>query len=361
MLEGRTGVVGSGTIAVAMSGGVDSSVAAARLVERGAQVLGVTALMLDEESRCCSSEDIQRAERVAAKLGISHHVIDVRQEFRRDVLEPFTAEYLAGRTPSPCAICNLTIKFGALLDAAHDLGATALATGHYARNDPGEGGVVRLRRAEDRTRDQSYFLARLTQSELGQAVFPLGRITKQDVLERARRSGLEAAIDRESRELCFVTRGKHGDWINVRCLKTPGPGYVEDTNGNRIGRHAGIHHYTVGQRKGLGVALGYPVYVTAIDAPRNVIVVGSRAEAMRSRLRADRLHWISGRLPAGSFRAEVQIRYNQTGAAARVELQPDGTVEAVFDEPQFAVTPGQLAVFYSGDEVLGSGWIVPDA
>lgn len=357
MREATSNPAKSGPIAVAMSGGVDSSVAAARLIGGGREVFGVTAVMLDGESRCCSSEDVERAARTASKLGMEHHVIDVRSAFGRLVLDPFAAGYLSGRTPSPCPICNREIKFGALFDAARKLGATAIATGHYARNEYGTQGHCRLFRGADPARDQSYFLSRLTQSHLEHAAFPLGNMTKADVMECARRLGLESAVNRESRELCFVTEGKHGDWIDLRYFDTPGAGDIEDSAGRKVGRHAGIHHYTIGQRKGLGLALGYPAYVAAIDAGRNVVVVGSRAEVMRERLRAEGLNWIGGAPPGESFRGEVQIRYNQAAAPAAMCLEGGDAIEVVFEEPQFAVTPGQLAVFCLGDEVLGSGWI----
>jgi tRNA-specific 2-thiouridylase len=357
MIEDPSNQAVGGPIAAAMSGGVDSSVAAALLREQGRQVFGITAVMTGEESRCCSTEDVKRAAGVASGLGISHHVVDVREAFKRFVLDTFTAEYLAGRTPSPCAICNREVKFGALFQAARRVGASALATGHYAGTRLGPDGTVRLRRGRDRARDQSYFLARLTQSQLARAVFPLEDMEKNEVVAHARRRALDGAVNRESRELCFVAHGTHGDWIDLRCLRTPGPGDIEDTSGNRVGSHAGIHHYTIGQRKGLGLAMGYPAYVTAIDARRNVLVIGRRSEVMQSDLLADQLNWIAGSAPAGRFRADVQIRYNHPAAPADLKMLEDGRLRAVFDEPQFAVTPGQLAVFYSNDEVLGSGWI----
>ena len=341
---------------MAMSGGVDSSVAAALLKDDGHEIVGVTAVMTDEESRCCSREDVRRAGEVAGQLGFFYRVVGVQAAFKQTVLDPFAGEYMAGRTPSPCAVCNREIKFGVLMDDALKAGAVALATGHYVISEQGADGTMHLRRGVDRARDQSYFLARLTQAQLRRAIFPLGGKLKSEVVVYAEQHGL-AAPNRESRELCFVTERAHGDWIDLRYLETPGPGDIEDTRGNRVGRHDGIHRYTVGQRKGLGLALGRPVFVVAIDAGRNVVVVGDRSEAMGAGLRVDRLNWISGSPPAPSFRADVQIRYNHPAAPATVLLQPEGYARIGFEESQFAVTPGQLAVLYKGDEVLGSGWI----
>lgn len=340
-----------------MSGGVDSSVAAAILLEQGHDVIGVTAIMTDEYSRCCAPEDVERAAQTAKELGFPHHVIDVRAPFKEAIIDYFMRDYLGARTPSPCAVCNPVIKFGFLLDEALKLGAERIATGHYVRIRNGANGVPRLFRGCDPGKDQSYFLARLSAAQLGRSLFPLGEMQKREVTRYADEHGLSCRQSRESQELCFVTEGTHGDWIDVRNFETKGPGDIVDTSGKTLGRHLGIHHYTVGQRKGLGIAVGSPVFVIAIDADRNRLVVGTRSEAMRQSLVAEDVSWISPLTGAQPFDATVQIRYRHPAAVCVVTPRADRSVECEFAEPQFAVAPGQLAAFYCGDEVLGGGWI----
>lgn len=356
------------TIAVAMSGGVDSSVAAALLQEQGRDVFGITAIMSPGGSRCCSDEDVCTAQRVAGQLGIAHHVVDLSAEFQRLIIDPFMAEYLAGRTPSPCVWCNRHIKFGFLWEQARALGAGALATGHYVRRLPAPSSepaaaepLWALRRGFCREKDQSYFLALLTQAQLARSLFPLGEMNKPEVTAYACRRDLACRGSKESQELCFILEGTHGTWIDVRSLHTRGPGEIVDAGGRVLGRHHGIHHYTIGQRKGLGIAVGRPAYVTRIDAATNRVVVGDREQALRNSLRVEGLSWISGHSPAEGLALRVQIRYNHEGAPAILEETGDGRGRVVFAEPQFAVTPGQWAAFYDGDEVLGGGWIVSDA
>jgi tRNA-specific 2-thiouridylase len=346
----------SRAIAVAMSGGVDSSVAAALLKERGHEVMGITAVMTHGYSRCCSDEDVRAAARVAARIGIDHYVIDVKDRFKEDVIDYFVSEYLSARTPSPCAVCNRRIKFGLLRQKAFDLDADLFATGHYARVTQKPDGTAGLSRAADRTKDQSYFLARLLPEQLSRSVFPLGHMLKTDVSAYAREHGLVTRHSRESQELCFVDSHNHGAWIDVRCLRTPGQGDIVDTQGVRLGAHRGIHHYTIGQRKGLGLATGDPVYVVALDAGRNLVVVGSRSEAMSSDLVADAINWIVPEVPPAELLAQTQIRHNHGAARSRIAVS-GATAQVHFQDPQFAVTPGQLAVFYRQDEVVGSGWI----
>ncbi len=360
-----------GKIAVAMSGGVDSSVAAWLLKEQGHDIFGLTALMNPAFSRCCSDADIRTAQVVCLQLGIQHHVVDVSQIFHREIIEYFFTEYLGGRTPSPCAVCNRLIKFGVLLDEAQRLGATCVATGHYVRletdaencRSPGSQTigdlmpVRRLLRGRDKEKDQSYFLALLTQDQLGAALFPLGEMMKSEVVALARRAGLSARASKESQELCFVDDLGPGEWITVRRLDAPGPGGIVNTHGVRIGTHRGIHHYTVGQRHGLGLATGNRLYVIGLDAARNLVIVGDRDEACRSEMELERVNWIAGFASAKEFRAAVQIRYRHAAAAAWVRVLDGDYVKVDFDEPQFAVAPGQLAVFYEGDAVLGGGWI----
>jgi tRNA-specific 2-thiouridylase len=340
-----------------MSGGVDSSVAAALLKEQGYEVFGVTALMTQERSRCCSEEDVCMAQDVASRLGIPHHIIDVKDAFQSFVVEPFISDYLSGRTPSPCALCNRHVKFGALRRKAGELGARAVATGHYARRVAGETGGWRLHRGVDAGKDQSYFLAFLTQEQIAWAMFPLGEMTKRQVLACATERRLATRGARESQELCFVGESGHGVWLDVRSLATPGAGDIVDTRGRVLGRHAGIHHYTIGQRKGLGIATGSPLHVVAIDAARNRVVLGDRAEAMKSRMAVEGLSWTSGEGPRSPLRVATQIRYNHEAAASVLMIEEPGRAVVRFDVPQFAVTPGQAAVFYDGDCVLGGGWI----
>jgi len=245
--------------------GVDSSVAAALLQEQGHEVIGVTALLCGGASRCCSDEDVSRAREVAAQLGIPHHTLDLGAAFEQVIVAPFIAEYLAGRTPSPCPRCNRLIKFGLLLEQSLSLGADCLATGHYARVTQDDRGW-HLRRGLDPRKDQSYFLSLLTQAQLARSVFPLGGMQKAEVVRIARQRNLAARRSKESQELCFVEEGGHGAWIDVRSFDTRGPGDIVDMAGRKVGEHRGIHYYTIGQRRGLGVAAGTPVYVVALDA-----------------------------------------------------------------------------------------------
>jgi len=346
-----------GVVAVGMSGGIDSAVAAALLKEQRYDLIAVTAVMSGEYSRCCSTEDIRRAEAVAAALGIRHYVVDVVDEFQTNVINYFVSDYLSGMTPSPCVLCNQTIKFGALLSKAIDLGASQVATGHYARIDRA-GRTYRLKRGVDMAKDQSYFLARLNQEQLSRTLFPLGEMRKKEVSRYAAEHELMARRSRESQELCFIETGTHGEWMDLRILEAAGPGDILDTAGKKLGFHKGIHHYTIGQRKGLGVAAGRPVYVTEIDAERNVVVVGDRSDAMRREMKIRDTVWISGQVRDSGVRACCQVRYNHNAAPCRVSPAGDNLHAIFFDEPQFAVTPGQLAVLYDGDEVIGAGWIV---
>ena len=343
--------------AVAMSGGVDSSVAAAWLLDRGDDVMGVTALMGGPDSLCCSDEDVDRARRVAEQLGIPHHVIDLQDLFKERVIRDFVAEYVAGRTPSPCARCNAMIKFGALMERAADLGASRLATGHYARVGRAGDGRYHLWSGRDRGKDQSYFLVGLRQPQLARTDFPLGDMDKKAVSAYASRRGLASRESKESQELCFVTDCDHGTWIDVRRPEAATGGDMVATDGTVLGRHLGLHHYTVGQRKGLGLAMGRPLYVVRLDPERNEVVVGGREEAMSRGMRVTGLNWIAAANPPSRFRALVRIRYNHEGGAADVKTGAGGVADVEFDEPQFAVAPGQVAAFYDGDELLGGGWI----
>ncbi len=355
--------VGSGVmkdnivVAMAMSGGVDSSAATLRLLDAGYKVFGITAGMTKEYSRCCADIDIVRAAEMCDKLGIPHHIVDLSEDFGSYVIDDFMDEYISGKTPSPCVKCNQYIKFGALADAAKQLGADKIATGHYARIMH-DNKKIYLCRGKDRRKDQSYFLARLTKEQLDFSLFPLGDMLKPDVVKYAEEHKLSARKSRESQELCFVTEGTHGDYIDLRSFKTGGTGEIVTVDGKKVGEHHGIHHYTIGQRKGLGIAMGYPVYVTGIDKENNRIIIGERSEVMFKEMN------VSGMMATGSdeelpdtFSADCQIRYQHKPAECVVVKQSDGNYHVQFSQSQFAVTPGQLAVFYNGDKVFSSGWI----
>ena len=341
------------TVAVGMSGGVDSSVALQMLYDQGFKVFGVTARMTVEFSRCCATDDIERAREQCEQLGVSHQVIDVSETFKERVIDTFMGEYLQGRTPSPCVICNRSIKFGELLEASLTLGADYLATGHYARIAPGPA----LLRGKDLHKDQSYFLAHLTAHQLNHTLFPLGELTKPEVQQFALDQGIAARKSRESQELCFVTEGTHGDYIDLRSFVTRGAGDIVTLDGAVVGQHRGIHHYTVGQRKGLGVALGRPVYVVRLEAEANRVVIGDVDDVAGRRMTVSAMHWIADDPPESTAGCGCQVRYKHAPAPCDFEDIGDGRIEITFSEPQFALTPGQLAVIYRGDEVLGGGWI----
>jgi tRNA-specific 2-thiouridylase len=349
----------SGRAVVAMSGGVDSSVAAALMVERGYEAIGVTMSLAGDGSRCCSLADSDDARRVANGLGMRHFVANYAESFQREVKETFADEYLAGRTPIPCVTCNTQFKFSYLLERARVFGADCVASGHYARIDRApETGLLRLRTAADTAKDQTYFLFELTQEQLAAMVFPLGELTKREVRDRARRLGLETAEKPESQEICFVPDGDYAAAVErIRPLKLPGEGDIIAADGRMLGRHRGIHHFTVGQRRGLGVSFARPLYVVAIDAEKNRVVVGERDDLDAPGACVQRVSWVAGAPPLAPVRARVKIRYRDGGADAELSPQPDGSVRVRFDAPARAVAPGQAAVFYAGDSVLGGGWI----
>ena len=351
-------------VVIAMSGGVDSSVSAALLQEQGYDVTGVSLQLYDPVPKeagcrmktCCSLDDVLDAGRVAKKLGIPFEVIDMRAEFKEQVIDYFIAEYAAGRTPNPCIRCNELIKFDLLLKKAREMGAALLATGHYARISEDEQGRKWLLTGLDPKKDQSYFLFTLTQEQLQQVLFPVGMLEKAAVRKIAADYALPVAQKHESQEICFIPDNDY-----VKFLESHGvaqqPGEIVTGDGTVIGRHSGLHRYTVGQRKGLGIAWKNPLHVRTIDTDTNRVVVGERNELERSALTAGRATWSSP--PAASeFRAACRIRYRHKPAPCRVVILADDRFEVSFDTPQTSVTPGQAAVLYDGEKVLGGGWIV---
>ena len=348
----------------AMSGGVDSSVAAALLVEQGYDVVGVTMRLWTEErpdelrghQQCCSVEDIDDARRVAGQLGIRHYVLNFEEVFRERVVDPFVAEYARGRTPNPCARCNEHIKYRALLDRLPAFDAAFLATGHYARVAHGEGGAPhRLLRGVDEAKDQSYVLYMLGQEQLQRLLLPVGGLSKEEVRAVAHRAGLDVAGKPDSVEICFVPGNDYRAFVAER--SEPRPGELRDSDGALLGRHEGVSGFTVGQRKGLGVALGEPRYVTAIDAAANVVVVGEEADLYASHAVVESVSWVSGTPPLPDTPVAAKARYKATAApAALVSVEGERAVVR-FDRRQRALTPGQAIAFYRGEEVLGGGTI----
>lgn len=343
-----------------MSGGVDSSVAAARLVEAGHRVFGVMLRLWSRHdgpaNRCCSPEDMAAARRIASQLGIPFYAIDVQDRFKHNVVDLFVDGYGLGVTPNPCLECNRDIRWTFLLGQALALGATHLATGHYARVVH-EGKRYGLRRAADRRKDQSYVLSVLGQAQLAHAVFPLGEVTKANVREEARRFGLAVADRPESQDLCFLGGQDYREFLAEYSPASPGP--IVDQQGIRLGEHAGLQGYTIGQRKGLGVPASHPLYVLEKDLGRNALVVGPRQELARTEFVAGPAHWISGIAPGRERRVHVQVRYRAREVPAAVIPAERGNVRIQTDEPVYDVTPGQAAVVYDGEDCLGMGLIRP--
>jgi len=362
------------TIAVAMSGGVDSSTVAAMLRADGHNVIGLTMQLWNQRrlagshgmpeavhGRCCSLDDVYDARRVAETLEIPYYVVNQENRFEHDVVRPFVEEYLSGRTPIPCSLCNNHLKFDQLLITARQIGADLLATGHYARVEQSpETGRWLLKRPVDRTKDQTYFLFGLTQEQLSRTLFPLGEMTKPEVRELAKQHKLALAEKPDSQEICFVPNGDYKAFIDAY-LEEQGErlpdtsGELVTASGEVIGEHTGIHNFTVGQRKGLGVATGSPLYVIQIRGDKKEVVVGSGEELMTNTLTANRLNWISIPDLTEPIRVTAKIRHRHEPAAATVE--PAGKALVTFDQPQRAVTPGQAVVFYQDDVCVGGGWI----
>ena len=354
-------------IVVGMSGGVDSSVAAALLVEQGGDVVGVTMRVwpwteaADAATRfgsCCSAGTVEDARRVARALGIPYYLLNTEAEFARAVIDPFVGEYRAGRTPVPCVACNKDLKFGSLLRRARAWDAAAVATGHYARvsRDAASGRWL-LWKARDARKDQSDFLWPLDQAQLAAARFPVGALTKDEVRQHARRLGLVTADKPESQEICFIPDNDYRGFLRRRDPATVAPGRIVDRVGVELGRHGGVANYTIGQKKGLGLAAGAALYVIDLDAETNTVTVGSAADLERDRLIAREVNFIACDPPAAPLRVEAKIRHNHAPAPATVRALGEGAAEVVFDEPQRAITPGQSVVWYQGECVIGGGVI----
>src|SRR5450755_3126171 len=360
------------TIAVAMSGGVDSSTVAALLRAEGHNVVGLTMQLWNQrrlaghegmpesvKGRCCSIDDVYDARRVAETIGIPYYVVNHEDRFERDVVRPFVEQYLSGRTPIPCSLCNNHLKFDQLLIVAQQIGAEAVATGHYARVEFDESsGRWLLKRPADNSKDQTYFLFGLTQEQLGRTLFPLGHMTKPEVRELARKHGLASAEKPDSQEICFVPGGDYKNFIDAYLAEQGDAlpdtaGELVTTDGQVIGEHGGIHNFTVGQRKGLGVATGSPLYVLQIKGDTRQVVVGDQENLYSRSLRAHRTNLIAVADLDQPMRVTVKIRHRHEPAPATIERSGDDEILASFDEPQRAITPGQAAVFYEGDVVVG--------
>ena len=365
-------------IAVAMSGGVDSSSAAALLKEQGHELVGFTMQLwnqrrhinVDENgdplpSRCCSLDDVYDARRVAESLDIPFYVLNLEKDFEEAVVNPFVDSYLNGDTPIPCVACNSRLKFASLDKLAQSLGCDKVATGHYARVEHDENADRhRLFRGKNHWKDQTYFLWELNQDQLSRAYFPLGEMLKSEVRDIARDANLYVADKQESQEICFVPDGKYAEFIDRylehedRSQELPKPGDIVNSKGEKLNEHGGIHRYTIGQRRGLGIAHEKPLYVLQIERARNQIIVGEKEELDSLEFIAKGVNWVAFDEPSKPVRAEVKVRYRHEPASATIYALPENRARIVFDEPQSAITPGQATVFYNGEECVGGGWIV---
>jgi tRNA-specific 2-thiouridylase len=364
-----------GLVAVAMSGGVDSSAVAALLHQQGREVVGLTMQLWNQrrlpelqgagpaQHRCCSLDDVYDAKAVAQHLNFPHYVVNFEEQFEARVVRPFVDQYLAGRTPIACTNCNTDVKFEPLLRMARQIGAERLATGHYARIRKNDAtGRWELLRACDETKDQTYFLWGLSQEQLSRSDFPLGELTKEEVRALARRANLPVADKPESMELCFVPTGNYVQFIQAYSQERgislqSGEGEIVSETGDVIGHHNGVHNFTIGQRKGLGFAAGKPLYVLSIDSEKNRVVVGEDDALRTTTFEIEDVNWVSCEKPSAPVRAYVKIRHKHEASPAGVAALAANRARITFDSPQRAITPGQAAVFYDGDVVLGGGWI----
>jgi tRNA-specific 2-thiouridylase len=350
-------------IVVAMSGGVDSSVAAALLVEQGHEVIGLSMQLYDQQQgevrfgSCCTLDDLHDARRVAQRLGIPHYILNFERQFDDHVVSNFVREYLAGRTPIPCAHCNSDLKFSALLERARALGADSVATGHYARVERGAAGNLTLRRGADRAKDQSYFLFSLTQDQLDHARFPVGDLEKSEVRGHARRLDLPVASKPDSHEICFIPDGEYADFVGRRAASGVSSGWIVNDEGRALRRHDGVHHFTVGQRKGLGLSLSHPMYVLELRPESQTVVVGPRAALEKTTLTASGVSWVAGEPPDTRVAVTAQIRHRHQAAPASLRTAASDRLALEFETPQTAIAPGQAVVIYREDHVLGGGWI----
>jgi len=350
-----------------MSGGVDSSVAAALLAEQGHDVIGVSMQLYDNSQMtesgqrafgtCCTIDDLYDARRVAATIGIPHYIVNFESQFGEHVISNFVREYVHGRTPIPCSHCNSDLKFAELLDRAKAYDAEQLATGHYARIERDTTGRYHLYRGADNSKDQTYFLFSLTQAQLSRAAFPVGHLDKHTVRAHAERLKLHVTQKPDSQEICFVPDGDYAKFVEKQAPEAARPGTVVDNDGRVLGTHGGVHRFTIGQRKGLGLSSTEPLYVLEIKPDAAQVVVGSRDALGRTTLTAAAVNWVNGAAPQDWLRVAAQIRHRHAAAPARVRRTDEGRAELEFDAPQTAITPGQAVVFYDGEEVLGGGWI----
>ncbi len=350
-------------VVVGMSGGVDSSAAAALLVEQGYDVVGITLKLWPQdcvnraEDKCCGPQAVTDARSVSHKLNIPYYLVDESADFQKQVIHYFAEEYKAGRTPNPCVMCNEKLKFGTLISRARQLGADFIATGHFARVERTPAGRMLLKRGRDPRKDQSYFLFSLRQEQLAHTLFPLGEMTKSDTREVARQCELKTADKEESMEICFVPDKDYGGFLQQANLVRKHRGEIVNTRGQVLGQHDGIEFYTIGQRKGLGLSSPKPLYVIALDAARNRVVVGDDSELDRGEFTVQRCNWIPYDQPPESIEVSVKIRYNHPGTPATVIPGANGEARVVLHTPQRAITPGQACVFYQDDLVVGGGWI----
>jgi len=351
-------------VVVAMSGGVDSSVAAGLLAEAGHEVIGLSMQLYDQRASpeafgsCCSLDDLHDARRVALALGFPHYILNFEQEFRTTVVDKFVSEYAAGRTPMPCVECNSGLKFQTLAERADGFGAAAVATGHYARVVFDEDRrQYRLLRGVDADKDQSYFLFSLTQDQLAHALFPVGHLSKPEVRAHAARFGLGVAAKPDSHEICFIPDGDTAGFVERQLPDADRSGDIVDSAGRVVGQHRGVHRLTIGQRKGLGLATGTPMYVLKLEPAESRVTVGPREELGRRELTASTVNWIAGTPPDAPRPLTARIRHRHHDAPAIVTPDGDARASIEFSSPQMAITPGQAVVFYDGEECVGGGWI----